>query len=995
MIEILKKFKNLATLLIAFAIYYMTASLGLLAASINNQASPVWPATGIAITLLLFFEIKFAIAGIFLAAFLANFQTGLNPLASLIIAMGNSIEAVFFVWVFGRYVQTGLNQSPHVKFVVAVASLMGAAATSALFGTLALYTTSIISGDLIVKNWITWWVGDLLGGLFIIPIAYRIKNSGWVVFKLHFKELAKVIFYFTLVGGVTYWLFKYEFASPYLFILFPILLLIAESLDVIWLYLSGVLICVCAITQTFAGSGPFIGGTLNESLILLQIFLAGLILTAIGVSSLKQIQFGWAPKLALLFGWLFSGFTFYYSYSASAISDENIYKQKILLARTQIDQQFSNYLSMLDSAAGLLNSSDFVSKKEWKIFANRLLSQNQLPGVEGVGVIYSSTIKDRLPELKRPLFESNAVNKVHRVLNLSTADTVEHPADNFIIYYLEPEKHNKKAIGLNISSERKRFAAAIKARDSGTAAMTDEIQLVQDNISRPGFLLYVPVYLTGKPVDTIENRRKNFVGFVYTPIVYANFLNSAVGSFEKHLMFRIFVLKEDNSDLEVYSSKLLEDNKLKFDAEPTAEIINLAGEKLKLIITPALGFENTKSLVSSWISFFGAMLSLSLAIMLSSIQNLALHAQRIAEVMNKELKQQKQTWRTLTETSPFGIYIVDANGKCSYVNPSWCKMSGVTEAQALKSLDGIVHPDDREFVAEQWKNLIAGGVFKCEYRYLKADGQVVNISGEAVPLVDENKSVTGYFGIVQDITELNKNQMALISASRMSSLGLMAAGIAHEINNPLTIVMGKAMWLEKNLSGASPMSYEDIRENISHISQTSQKIAKIVNGLRFFSRDSAHDQTEFFSIQKCISETFSLCQKRFENHQTELTFLCKTQDELFVNGHAGQLSQVLLNLLSNAFDAVQSVERRWVHVDLKYDDLKVYIYVTDSGKRITAELASKIFDPFFTTKAVGKGTGLGLSISKGIVENHNGRIYVNADLEHTTFVIELPRSVSI
>lgn len=878
MIEILKKIKSLAAVLVAFAAYYLTASLGLLAASINNQASPVWPATGIAITLLLFLEKKIAITGIFFAAFFANFQTGLNPIASLIIAIGNSIEAVFFVWAFGRYVQIGLNQSPHVKFVVAVASLMGAAATSAIFGTFALYTTSIISGDLIVKNWITWWVGDLLGGLFIIPIAYRIKNSGLIVFKLHFKELAKVIFSLMLVGGVTYWLFKYEFASPYLFILFPILLLITESLDVIWLYLSCVLICVCAVTQTFAGYGPFVGGTLNESLIHLQIFLAGLILTAIGVSSLKQIQFGWAPKLALLFGWLFSGFTFYYSYSASVISDENIYKQKILLARTQIDQQFSNYLRMLDSAAGLLNSSDYVSKKEWKIFSNRLLSQNQLPGVEGVGVIYSSTIKDRLPELKRPLFEVNVINKAHRVLNLSDADTVESPSDNFIIYYLEPEEHNKKAIGLNISSERKRFAAAITARDSGKPAMTDEIQLVQDNKSRPGFLIYVPVYLTGKPVDTIENRRKNFLGFAYTPIVYANFLNSAVSNFEKYLMFGIFISKEDNSNLEVYSSKLFHDHQMHFNKEPSVETINLADKKLKLKITPTPGFETTKSLVSSWISFFGAMLSLCLAIMLSSIQNLALHAERIAEDMNKEL---------------------------------------------------------------------------------------------------------------------NKNQLALISASRMSSLGLMAAGIAHEINNPLTIVMGKAMWLEKNLSGAAAMSYEDIRENISHISQTSQKIAKIVNGLRFFSRDSSYDQTELFSIQKCISETFSLCQKRFENHQTELTFLCETQDELFVNGHAAQLSQVMLNLLSNAFDAVQSVERRWVHVDLKYDNLKVYIYVTDSGKRITAELSSKIFDPFFTTKAVGKGTGLGLSISKGIVENHNGRIYVNADFEYTTFVIELPRSVSI
>lgn len=142
-------------------------------------------------------------------------------------------------------------------------------------------------------------------------------------------------------------------------------------------------------------------------------------------------------------------------------------------------------------------------------------------------------------------------------------------------------------------------------------------------------------------------------------------------------------------------------------------------------------------------------------------------------------------------------------------------------------------------------------------------------------------------------------------------------------------------------------------------------------------------------------ETFSIYQKRFESHQTNLTFVCHSQEELFVTGYAAQLSQVILNLLSNTFDAIQTFDSRWVRVDVKFDVLKIYIYVVDSGKGIAADLSSKIFDPFFTTKAVGEGTGLGLSISKGIVENHGGVVYLNSDLDHTMFVVELPRTDSI
>ena len=230
----------------------------------------------------------------------------------------------------------------------------------------------------------------------------------------------------------------------------------------------------------------------------------------------------------------------------------------------------------------------------------------------------------------------------------------------------------------------------------------------------------------------------------------------------------------------------------------------------------------------------------------------------------------------------------------------------------------------------------------------------------------------------------------MIASSRLSSLGEMASGIAHEINNPLSIILGKSALL-KLLIENNNFDSSKANQFLMHISDTTHRIAKIIKGLRAFARDTSGVPFEANSLHDVISDTLELCSERFYNHHIELKLPERGKSEIYFFGRSEQIAQVLLNLLNNAFDAAIEAKYKWVEVKVKANQEKIQISVIDSGFGINSQLIEKIFEPFYTSKEVGKGTGLGLSISKGIVENHLGRLFLDPLASHTTFIIEIPR----
>ncbi len=298
-----------------------------------------------------------------------------------------------------------------------------------------------------------------------------------------------------------------------------------------------------------------------------------------------------------------------------------------------------------------------------------------------------------------------------------------------------------------------------------------------------------------------------------------------------------------------------------------------------------------------------------------------------------------------------------------------------------------IHPEDRDnwnLVIEN--SLVTGQPYTMRCRLsLTEQESWIELKGQAI--INEKGQVSGLFGTCQDITTEVLAQHKLVQSSKMSSLGEMAGGIAHEINNPLTIISGK-VWQIKSKIEKGNLEPEKIIESLDMIARTTDRIAKIIKGLRSFSRNSDNDPMEVIILTQVIDETLELCRERFKNHSIEIKL--DIMPQLMIKGRAAQLGQVLMNLLNNAHDAVLSLPEKWIELHVTKNQQNIKITVTDSGHGIPNHVVQKMMQPFFTTKDVGKGTGLGLSISKGIIEDHGGKLSYSAITGNTQFIIEIP-----
>jgi PAS domain S-box-containing protein len=336
------------------------------------------------------------------------------------------------------------------------------------------------------------------------------------------------------------------------------------------------------------------------------------------------------------------------------------------------------------------------------------------------------------------------------------------------------------------------------------------------------------------------------------------------------------------------------------------------------------------------------------------------------------------------------LCVAGTDGYLKRVNPSFSTTLGFSEHELLSQpFINFVHPDDIQETYTEIEKLRSGRPsVQFENRYITKSGDYKFLSWTVSPDTESDL----LYCAVRDMTETKKDALARMHSSKMASLGEMAGGIAHEINNPLAIIHGKSSQIlrnfEKSQNENKDIEIDKVKIELKKIISTSERIAKIIRGLRSFSRDSSADPMENCKFDSIIDDTIELCKERFKNHNIDLLLLGYKPYEL--NCRPTQITQVLLNLLNNAHDAIRSLEEKWIRVDMSEESGILKIKVVDSGDGIPEQIAAKIMNPFFTTKEVGKGTGLGLSISKGLIEDHNGKLYYDNTAKNTTFVIELP-----
>lgn len=246
------------------------------------------------------------------------------------------------------------------------------------------------------------------------------------------------------------------------------------------------------------------------------------------------------------------------------------------------------------------------------------------------------------------------------------------------------------------------------------------------------------------------------------------------------------------------------------------------------------------------------------------------------------------------------------------------------------------------------------------------------------------------FDVTEDINKqntINQIQAKAVQTSKLAVLGELAAGVAHEINNPLMILTSVAFVVQKNLE---QNKYDLLPQKLEKIQSTITRISRIVNGLRTYARDGEDDPMLPTNIADVIIESLELCVESIRYQNIEITFENQLSEPAIIDCRDTQISQVILNLISNAKDAVLQLKEKWIRVVLCKNQKNILIKVIDSGSGIPVDMREQIFKPFFTTKDVKSGTGLGLSISAEIIKIHKGKMYIDASNANTCFTIELP-----
>ncbi|MGE0171807.1 MAG: sensor histidine kinase [Oligoflexales bacterium] len=231
---------------------------------------------------------------------------------------------------------------------------------------------------------------------------------------------------------------------------------------------------------------------------------------------------------------------------------------------------------------------------------------------------------------------------------------------------------------------------------------------------------------------------------------------------------------------------------------------------------------------------------------------------------------------------------------------------------------------------------------------------------------------------------------ALAATSRLATLGELTASIVHEINNPLLLIQGYADILSASLESGH-VDPKKFKKTLEKISDSVSRITKIVGNIRSFARSSHEEELKEVIVNDLVHEAVAFCQKHAEQNGVLISVVASSQD-LRLQCRPVQISQVIVNFVNNAVDAVSEFKEKWMEIVTESNGNDVVITITDSGNGIKKEIQEKIMKPFFTTKSIGKGTGLGLSISQTIINSHGGKITIDNSCRNTRFVIRLPKT---
>jgi len=373
------------------------------------------------------------------------------------------------------------------------------------------------------------------------------------------------------------------------------------------------------------------------------------------------------------------------------------------------------------------------------------------------------------------------------------------------------------------------------------------------------------------------------------------------------------------------------------------------------------------------------------------VQHLAQHAALAMgnAQLYQRLRESEERYRAYVENVPDAIWEADADGRFTYWSPQIENLTGYAPEELLgrSAYDFLIHPDDAEEFRNRLRQMTADGreEYALRHRALHRDGSVLHVEFRVKPVWDDRGTLVRYGGVARDVSAQMRLQAQLIQSAKLSAIGQMISGVAHELNNPLTTVMGYAQLLQ-----AGDLD-DNVKTDLQRIYEDALRAQRIVQNLLTFARQKK-PQRNPTDINDTIERALTL--RAYQLKADHVEIVAELADNLpWTMADGYQLQQVFLNIINNAHQAmVQAGGAGILTIRSELvDGDTIRVTFSDTGPGIPPDILENVFDPFFTTKDVGMGTGLGLSVSHGIVHEHGGHISAESKLgQGAKFVVDLP-----
>ncbi|MBI4340720.1 MAG: CHASE domain-containing protein [Candidatus Omnitrophica bacterium] len=675
----------------------------------------------------------------------------------------------------------------------------------------------------------------------------------------------------------------------------------------------------------------------------------------------------------------------------------NAFANQVRYTLTAIDKRLSAYLDILAGFRGLYAASKRVERDEFAAYASSLQLQQRYPGMVAVGFI------ERVPAAEVPAFLERVRGDTSLRPEGYPAFTI-HPegdrAEYLVVSFREPLGPDERVLGFDLATEPTRRSAAEHARDTGELTATSRLTLHVDvDAAEPAFILLLPVYRNGLPQRTLEERRTALHGYVAGGFRWRELFVDLLGAggLPSQMTF------------EAFDGDLLSDESRIYHAGPAA-----AANKDDLIHTMTVGgrlwslrfhgapeafLRRTERLLPLMVLWVGVIFSLLVFAVSYGLATSRANAVALARRMTEDFRKSELHFRSLIEHAMDVITVIEPTGIIRYDSPAVGRVLGYRpEEQVGQVAFAYIHPEDLPGVMALLTETIKipGASRSATFRYKHKDGSWRVLESVSTNLITD-PIIRGIVLNSRDVTErqraanelkktydqLKETQAQLLHSEKLASIGQLAAGVAHEVKNPLAIIIQGVSFLEIGPLAQQPQE----QEILQMMKKAVQRADRIIRTLLEFARPS-QGAPKRLALPEIVDSSVELARTQAAKN-IQVTYTADPNMPAIV-ADENQLRQVFVNLIINACQAMPNGGTATIHTYAKPVTARelsasrnapkrwaagstgVFCDVEDTGVGIPEHLMKKIGEPFFTTKPTGQGTGLGVSVSLGIIERHRG-----------------------